>query len=332
MQPETVAELGEIALLERIAQRLPPAHSRDVWFGDDAASFAAPSHRLLFTTDVMVENVDFKLDYCSGEDIGWKAIAINASDIAAMGGRPAQAVAALTLPGGAHVSFVDDVMTGMIAGAQRWGIDLVGGDLSGGSEIMLSIALLGAPVGAVPLMRSGASAGEAICVTGCLGGAAGGLIVLERELTGAEEARALVERQLRPVARVEEAVRLVGAGATAMIDVSDGFAVDLGHVTDSSEVGCRVDEKSIPVDPRLAWLSEHSDCEVDALTTAITGGEDLELLFTIAPERVDEARGALEELATQLVRVGTTTESGCTIGDTDLTEWSKRGWQHLLSR
>lgn len=328
-----MSELGEIALLERIARRLPPARSGEVWSGDDAAFFEAPSDRLLFTTDAMVEGVDFSLDYCSGEDIGWKVVAINASDVAAMGGRPAQALATLTLAGKSLVSVVDDVVTGMIAAAQRWGIDLVGGDISEGSALAVSIALLGAPLGDVPILRSGASPGEAICVTGSLGGAAGGLMILERRTARSDAAtEPLIARQLRPAARVEEAARLVGAGVTAMIDVSDGLAVDLGHLTDSSGVGCRIDEQSIPVDPQLGWLSEELKGEVDPLTTAITGGEDFELLFTIAPGAVEEAQSALGELGTPVARIGNTSESGRMIGDNDLEEWRSRGWQHLLSR
>lgn len=332
-RPVTVADLGELALLERMLTGLAPASSGEVWSGDDAAFFRARSERLLLTTDAMVEHVDFELEYCSGEDVGWKVVAINASDIAAMGGRPAQAVATLALPPHTHVSFVDGVVRGMTSAARRWGIELVGGDLSQAAELTLSIALLGSPPAAAPVLRSGAAPGEAICVTGSLGGAAGGLVVLQRGLgRDSSPAGALVTRQLRPAARVDEAERLVAAGATAMIDVSDGLAVDLGHLTEASSIGCRVEQDRIPVDENLGWLADQLDGRFHPLATAITGGEDYELLFTIANERVGHARASLQELGTALVRIGTATESGHLIGEDDLEGWRKRGWQHLLNR
>jgi thiamine-monophosphate kinase len=328
-----VSQLGEIALLERIARRLPPAGDAEMWYGDDAAAVEAGPGTLLLTTDAMVQDVDFRLEYCSGEDIGWKSVAINASDIAAMGGRPTRAVVTLTLPPNASVSLVDDLVTGMIAAAQRWEIDLVGGDLGEGREIALSMAVLGSPAGGGPVLRSGANPGEAICVTGSLGGAAGGLVVLERGLTRDDAAaQSLVARQLRPMARVEEGNRLAAAGVSAMIDLSDGLAVDLGHLTDSSSVGCRIDQQAIPVDPHLAWLCEQLHGELDPFTTAVTGGEDFELLFTIAPELVGPARRALEDLGTGVSCIGVTTESGCALGEQDLSHWRRRGWQHLLNR
>ena len=281
----------------------------------------------------MVEDVDFRLDYCSGEDVGWKVVAVNASDIAAMGGRPAHAVATLCLPPTTKVSFVDDVMTGMAAGAERWGIDLVGGDISGGREIVVSLSLLGAPVGNAPVPRSGASPGEAVCVTGSLGGAAGGLEVLERAMPQDEPpARALIARQLRPTARVQEAAALVDAGVTAMIDLSDGLAVDLGHLTASSSVGCRIEAERIPVDPNLLWLEGQAPDAIDPLTTAITGGEDFELLFTIQPRLVDDVTAHLAELGAAVTRIGATVESGTLIGRDDLTTWRQQGWEHLPDR
>jgi thiamine-monophosphate kinase len=321
-----------MALIERIVGRLADA-GVGVGSGDDAAFFPAPGAELLFTTDAMVEGVDFRLQYCSGEDVGWKAIAINASDIAAMGGRPAQAVATLILPSSTPPSFVDGVVSGMRDAAQRWGIALVGGDLSEGREMALSIALLGVPFGEAAVLRSGARAGDAICVTGSLGGAAGGLAVLERGLKrGVQQARALTARQLRPVARVDEAACLVAAGAGAMIDLSDGLAVDLGHLTQSSAVGCRIDESAIPVHRALAWLAKELDGELDPLTVAIIGGEDFELLFTIEAERVDAARASLAELGTPVTRIGTAAESERLIGERKLEDWRKQGWEHLRNR
>ena len=325
-EPLVVGDLGEHALIERVVRNFEPSPRDEVWSGDDTAAFG---DGLLFTTDIMVENVDFRLSYASGFDVGWKLVAANSSDIAAMGGRPWRAVAGVALRPDTILEFVDSFAQGMANACRQWGIGLVGGDFSSGREISASLALIGRAHERGPVLRSGAVPGDMLCVTGSLGGAAGGLLVLEGEEVPGAELAPLVERQLRPRARVAEG-RLLGAHVTSMIDISDGLAVDLGHLTDSSGVGCDVDHASIPVDPALQWLPSADVAKSQRL--AITGGEDFELLFTIDEGDFQEARAAVTELGTPLTRIGVITDGAARIGGRELNDWRAEGWEHLRGR
>lgn len=344
MTPQTVSELGEAGLLRRIAQRLGSPVPDEVWGGDDAAVVRGPSGDMVFTTDALVEGVDFELSYASPEDVGWKVIAVNASDAAAMGATPTHALVTLLLPPDTSVAFVDGALEGMIAAAERWGIHLVGGDISRARLVALSVAVIGVPFKGGVVLRSGARTGDAICVTGSLGGAAGGLIALQRGLatpeaiareravpSGAEAAAILAERQLRPRARVQEAELIGLLGPTSMIDISDGLAVDLDHLVTASGTGCRVEREAIPVDPELRYLADRVP-EIDPTELAILGGEDFELLFTIDAGRVEDAQVALDDTGVALSRIGTIVEEERTLAGRALAEWTEMGWDHLQNR
>lgn len=323
----TVSELGERALLERIAARIGAGSNGETWVGDDAAVIVPPGKHVLFTTDVMVEGVDFDLRYSSGADIGWKAVAVNVSDIAAMAGRPSHGVATLSLRPDCEMGFVEAVLDGLLEASRRWSMRLVGGDLSGADEIAISVALLGAAPEGRAVHRSGARPGDALCVTGRLGGAAGGLLVLSRNLDrGNDRLERLAHRHLRPDARVDAGSALAAAGATAMIDLSDGLAVDLGRLCAASGIGCRIDPPTVPVDEDLPALGE------DSLRLAIVGGEDFELLAALPRENVDAATAAVEAVGVPLTRIGEVTDEGCWIGDDPLDQWEEQGWEHLRGR
>lgn len=321
----TVADLGELELIDRWRSRIGDPPEGERWTGDDAAVLSWPDDRLLLTTDMMVQDIDFELAYAGGEDVGWKALAINASDIASMGGRPTHAVAAVGLPPETPVAFVDELLEGLLAACDRYGVSLVGGDVSAAAEIGITVSIVGSALGK-PFERSGAKPGDAICVTGSLGGAAAGLILLRRGIAGTDAVERLKRRQLRPSARVAEAAALVPLGPSAMIDVSDGLAVDLGHLVRASGVGCEVDAGAVPIDSDIGALPD-----VDPLEIAVLGGEDFELLFTIDAERTQEASAALKDTSTAVTSIGTVTETGAgaRLGDRSLDEWRTRGWQHL---
>ena len=289
---------------------------------------------MLFTADALVEGVDFQLAWATPKDVGFKAIAANASDVAAMGGRPERALVTLCLHPSTPLAVVDGLVEGLATGAERWGIGLAGGDLSRGREIVVSVALLGTQGPRGPVLRSTARVGEAICVTGALGGAAAGLLALRRPARpGRPRSGALwrlIERQLRPQARVPEGLRLGEAGVGSMIDLSDGLATDLARLTEASSVGCRIAPERIPVDPALVAAVEAGDLpDTDPLETAVVGGEDFELLFTIDPGRLAEARAALAALDTTVTQIGEVTEGTRVIGDRDLATWRERAWDHL---
>lgn len=339
--PTPVSELGEDDLVARIARRIGPAPPGQTWTGDDAAVFPAPAATLVSTTDLLVEGVDFDLAYCTGTDVGWKLVASNVSDAAAMGAAPAEAIATLMLPPSTPVAFVDDFLDGLLAAAAKWGMRLVGGDLSSGPAIAASLALLATPFDR-PLLRSGARVGDAICVTGTVGGAAGGLLALragavdrraiESEIaaaTGADGLAVLAVRQLRPSARLQEARVLSALPVSAAIDVSDGLAIDLHRLLRASGAGCRVDAASIPVDPELRFLRDSLPDAPDPLDLALAGGEDFELLVTVDPGAVEDAQAALDEIGTGLIAIGEISSGPALIDGRPLDTWSEVGWDHL---
>jgi thiamine-monophosphate kinase len=327
-----VSALGEHGLLDRIARRIGPAPALEVWAGDDAAVVPWPHDRLLLTTDVLVEGLDFRLDWGSARDVGWKAVAVTVSDLAAMGARPRHAVASLSLPAETPVDVVDGLLDGMLAAASRWRLSLVGGDLSGASELSLAVAMVGAGDDGRPVLRSGARPGDSLCVTGSLGGARAGLVALQRGEGTAEggEAGPALARQLRPQARVDEGVLLAGAGARAMIDLSDGLVVDLGRLMDASGTGCDVDPGAVPVDRAVEPVARRWG--LDPLETALIGGEDYELLLTMEESLVAAARSSLEAMGTPLTRIGLVTEGAARVGGRELASWREESWEHLRPR
>lgn len=319
-EARTVSELGEAGLIALIAAHLPPPPPNELWTGDDAALISLPSAGAIVTTDVLVEGQDFELAYCGGFDVGWKALAVNVSDIAAMAGRPTHAVATLALPPSTLVTLVDGIARGLAAAAQRWGVAVVGGDVSAAPVVSLGVTLLGVPATRRVVVRSGARPGDLVCVTGSIGGSWGGLQLLRSGRGG--ESPALVERHLRPVARVDEGRALSDAGATAMIDVSDGFAIDLTRLMAASGTGCAVDPTVVPLDPELRVLGLRDD---DLVRSAILGGEDFELLATLSR---DVARPAGVTVVGEV-----TEEPSLRLGDEDLGKLGREhGWDHLRGR
>lgn len=335
----TVSELTEDELVARITARFPPAPPTAIWSGDDAAVVAADAE-LVVTVDMLVEGVDFDLTWATGEDVGYKVMAVNASDIAAMGATPRHAVATLALPPETDVELVDGIASGIALAAEAFGCAVVGGDISRASEISTAVTMTGALLGA-PVLRSGARPGDALCVTGSLGGAAAGLAALRRRQVGHAAVRAeiqqrsganglavLAARQLRPSPRLS-AAEILAAHATAMIDVSDGLALDLARLLKASGCGCRIAAGAIPIDPELVTAAER--LSLDPVTTALTGGEDLELMVALPDDRVEDVQMALDESGTPLTRIGEATDGDMTIDGTPLARFVEHGWDHLRS-
>jgi thiamine-monophosphate kinase len=333
--PRRVSELGEFGLIERFQASLGTAPDGEIWSGDDAAVVRTGA-RTVFTTDMLVEGVDFEMTWASGVDVGWKAVAVNASDVAAMGARPTHAVVGLALPPDTPVSVTDAIGEGLTEAGRRWGIALVGGDVSRASGIAVSVTMLGRCDGD-PVLRSGARAGDALCVTGTLGAAAAGLELLKRGLAGpgptqggnlppevAEACVRLAGRQLRPNARVDEGTVLAGLPVHALIDVSDGLLADADHLVRASGMGWTPAEEP-PVDPDVVAVAGMIDAE--PIELARSGGEDFELLFACDADAVASARAALAELGTAVSVVGDVRDRSAddVIGEV-------RGWDHLRDR
>jgi thiamine-monophosphate kinase len=338
----SVTDLGEWGLLELIQRRVGPPPQDEIWSGDDAAVVASPGERMVVTTDVLVEGVDFDFAYCPPQDAGWKAMAVNVSDLAAMGAVPRHAVVTMGLRHDTSVVDIESILDGLLGAGEMYGAALVGGDVTTASEVSIGVTLIGTMPGErAPVLRSGALGGDAICVTGELGGAAGGLIALKNKPSGGlrsgwdvgEEFESalnkLAARQLRPAARLTESRALGAVELTAMIDVSDGLLADLEHVLDASGAGCRLDPEMIPVDENLAALDKLV-ADLDPVELALTGGEDFELIVMLDPVNVADARLAVEHMGTSFTRIGTVMTGGeRMIGERPLSAWKEKGWEHL---
>lgn len=300
----TLNELGERALLERLRARLPEPSKR-VWIpiGDDAAASepAPPGEALVSTVDLLAEGVDFTRE-TPARSVGWKSVAVNLSDLGAMGAVPRGVLIALAAPGETDVRWVDAFYDGVAACCREFDVDVLGGDLSGvapGGGISVAVTALGDAPRDRLVKRAGALVGDLVCVTGTLGDAAAGLEKLRR---GAEPDASdpLIARQIEPTPRVAAGVALAREKiAHAMIDVSDGLIADLGHLLDASGVGARIETAKLPLSSALAG------CGIDPMRCALTGGEDFELLFTLSPDAEPRARGVCEEAGTTLTVIGT---------------------------
>jgi thiamine-monophosphate kinase len=267
--------------------------------GDDAAVVEPGAGQLVLTTDLLVEDVHFERGSISARDLGAKAIAVNVSDLAAMAASPRFALVSLVLTRDVPSSWVIELYGGMRDACAEYGVSLVGGDLSRGSAIAVSVTAIGQAAAGRAVTRSGARPGDVVVVTGSLGAAAGGLALsrLHPSKLGSALsepwARDLLDAFARPVARVGEGQTLAQSGATAMMDLSDGLAKDLGRLCAASGVGARVELEKVPVSRALVDGAE--TLEVDPLELAISGGEDYELLATIDVTDLDLARGRLHE-------------------------------------
>lgn len=273
--------LGERRVISRIRRTFGEKRA-DVLLGigDDAALVRGPG-RLLLTTDILVEDEDFRLADHPPRLLGRKALNVNLSDIAAMGGRPLHALVGMAMPGDVEESWLQQFMAGFRSAAREAGVALVGGDLSQADKIMIAVTVTGESK--FPVTRSGARPGDAIYVSGTLGDAAGGLRLVEKGgIRGVVKAvRPLVEAFLDPAPRLKLGAVLARRKlVSAMIDLSDGLSVDLAHICRESGVGAEVEASQIPISASLKHFAR------DPLHFALNGGEDFELLFTVRPAKL----------------------------------------------
>ena len=305
---------GEDAAVRRIAAVLgrasgPPPPGA-VWIGDDAAVVASPPGPLVLATDAVVAGVHADLDLVGLDDLGWKALTATVSDIGAMGARPCHALVCLCVAPGTDL---DLLVAGVAEASVRWDCPVVGGDVTGSPVVTVSVAATGVLDGPEPpVLRSGASPGDHLAVTGPLGGSAGGLRVLRAE--GAASSGPLVAAHRRPLARLAEGRAARAAGATAMMDVSDGLAIDLHRMADASNVGVVLDR--VPV--------------ADGATEeeALAGGEDFELVVaTPDPGRLAETFAAAGLRPPVFVGRCTADPAERTIAGRPL---ARAGWEHRL--
>ena len=315
--------MAEFALIDLIRKRCHATRA-DVrlGIGDDAALLVVPAGKLLaVSTDTLVAGLHFPR-VATAHDVGWKALAVNLSDLAAMGAEPAWATLALTLPG-ADARWVEEFADGFAELARRHRVALVGGDTTQG-PLSITVTIHGLVPDGAALARSGAHLGDGVYVTGTLGDAAAGLRLLQ---SGRTQSAYLPGRLNRPTPRVEQGLILRGR-ASACIDVSDGLAADLGHICDASGVAAQIDADALPASSELAAV-------FDAPTRRefqLAGGDDYELCFT-APDAV--ASDLLRELAdsgcgaTCIGRIVAGANVGVHDASGNPVSVPRRGWEHF---
>lgn len=292
-QRTELSTLGEFGLIDRINSRFTLKSTSSLkGIGDDAAVIDAGEDVILLSTDMLVEGIHFDLSYMPLQHLGYKAVTVNISDIAAMNGRPEQIVVALGISNRFSLEAIDSLYDGIRSACDNYNVDLVGGDTTASSSgLIISISVVGRTKKGNEVYRTGAKDKDIICVTGDLGGAYIGLQILEREkevfLTNPamqpelDKYEYAVGRQLKPKARMDIIHELADLGIrpTSMIDISDGLASELFHLSKNSGVGVHIFEDKIPIDQDAYTTAV--EFKLDPFTCALNGGEDYELLFTI---------------------------------------------------
>jgi thiamine-monophosphate kinase len=306
--------------------------------GDDAALVEMGSHLGILTADMLVEGVHFERHTTSSSDLGYKALAVNVSDVAAMGGSPRYGLVSLGLPLDVEPSWVVELYGGLRDAAREYAMAVVGGDTSRAERLVVSVAVTGEVARGAAVTRSGARPGDRLVVTGALGASAGGLELLGApahdvaQAVASDWGRSLVQTHLRPTARVGEGQTLAQSGATAMLDVSDGLSKDLGRLCEASEVAAAVVIADVPVALSLKELADVLP-NVDPLAFALEGGEDYELVATLPPGAVSRTASKLaERFGTQLTEIGEIRKGhGLVAVEADGTErpLEPRGWDHF---
>ena len=334
-------ELGEFGLIDQLTQDFPLRNASSLkGGGDDAAVINHEGYRTLVSVDLLVEGVHFDMTYTPLRHLGYKAAVVNFSDIYAMNGTPTQIVVGLGVSNRYSVEALDELYAGIRLACENYHVDLVGGDTtSSKSGLVISITVIGQAKEEDVVFRSGAKPNDLLCVSGDLGGAYMGLLILEREkaeylanpnmqpqLQGFDY---VLERQLKPEARKDVIARLkeLGIKPTSMIDISDGLASEALHLCKESGVGCQLYEGKIPQDPTTVKLAK--DFQVVPSITALNGGEDYELLFTIDQKDYEK----IQQLSEDITVIGyMTADKGIAeliTPDNQVIPLKAQGWNHF---
>lgn len=305
-KPTLLSEIGEFGLIDRLTSHRKTLHASSIkGVGDDAAVIDVGDHCMLVTTDLLVEGIHFNLIYTPLKHLGYKAVAVNLSDIYAMNGVPKQITVSIAVSGKFSLEALEELYSGIYMACDKYEIDLVGGDTSSSvTGLTISITAIGVALKDEIVYRSGACVNDLICVSGDLGAAYAGLQLLEREKALFEKDPSLqpdleghdyiVARQLKPEPR-EDIIRLLRENRilpTSMIDISDGLSSEILHICKNSEVGCRIYQEKIPIDHTTAMMA--AEFNIEPLICALHGGEDYELLFTVPLKDFEKLRDMKE--------------------------------------
>jgi len=335
-----VSEIGEFGLIDLLAKMVnrargkqeSAAHRLIIGIGDDTAAWHGDTSIQLATVDSLIQDTHFTLDTASWEEVGWKSLAVNLSDIAAMGGLPEYALVSLALPYDTEVVNVTDLYQGMIELARQFDVAIIGGNVSSAPQLAVHVTVLGTAGNQERqiLTRSSARPGDSVAVTGCLGAAAAGLEMLNKNLAfELEVASALRKAFLKPCPRIAEGQLLVEHGVRAAIDISDGLLADLGHVCQASQVSARIQVDRVPIAPEVK-----ANFGARAFELALAGGEDYELLFTGNSEIIDSVRKAASCPITVIgeILAGKAGEVNLVDSNGEPVSLPSAGWDHFTKR
>ena len=340
VQRKEIQELGEFGLLKNLTESLQYTQPGTIYgVGDDAAVLGEGEIKTLVSTDMLIEGVHFDLSFHPLKHLGYKAVAVNISDIAAMNGTATHILVSMGLSSRFSLQAVQELYEGIRLACRHYGVDLVGGDTSSSrSGLVLSVTAIGQAHEEDIVYRKGASVDELLCVSGDLGAAYMGLQLLEREkqvfLANPEMQPDLeghdyiLQRQLKPEARIDIIKKLKEAGIrpTSMIDVSDGLASEIFHLCEHSNTGMAIYENKLPIDPLTVSTAEKFNME--PLTCALNGGEDYELLFTVKQNDFEKIREIPEVSVIGHVTPASAGKVVVTANDNQF-ELKAQGWQHF---
>ena len=333
-----VSELGEFGLIELLADIVDRTKNPQdsswqrllIGIGDDAAAWQGDSSIQLATTDSLIQDTHFDLNVTTWEELGWKAIAVNLSDIAAMGGVPKYALISLALPGELETDCISSLYQGMAQIANQFGVAIIGGNIASASRTMITVTVLGSLESKSALTRSAALPGDQVAVTGYPGLSAAGLKMLKQKLSfDAETSRLLRRAHLQPTPRINEGQVLLRHGVKAAIDISDGLIADLTHICKASKVSARINKDSVPIHPIL-----QSNFKSDCQQLALSGGEDYELLFTASSQIINQVKQAISCPVTVIGEITEGTPGQVTLIDAagKSIPWRQGGWEHFKSK
>ncbi len=329
-------DIGEFGFIERIRGGClvrPGGVVKAI--GDDAAGFYPDAGRVaLVTTDLLVEGVHFLRDAVSGFDLGHKSLAVNLSDIAAMGGTAREAFVSIGAPGDCPVNFLEEMYAGMKRLAGEFDVNILGGDLTGsGTDLIINVVVHGSVPEGEMLCRDGAGNGDVICVTGCLGESRAGLHLIRNKIPpDAPELKRLLQAHVAPRPHLAEGRFLAGVGGVnAAIDVSDGLVGDLGHILKQSRVGARLHDERLPISEDLKKFSARFG--FDPVEYALAGGEEYILLCAVSPDKADHVMRRYEKtFGSPLHPIGEITDSGVlerVFPDGRIGRPTSSGWKHF---
>jgi thiamine-monophosphate kinase len=298
-----LSQIGEFGLIDHLTKKFEVKQNSTIkGIGDDAAVLDFKQYKTIVSTDILIEGVHFDLAYMPLKHLGYKAVAVNVSDICAMNAKATHITVSIAVSNRFPVEALDELYEGIRIATKEYEVDLIGGDTTSSQKgLIISITALGEANEAELVYRNGAQTDDLLVVSGDIGAAYMGLQVLEREKQvfkvnpnsqpDLEPYTYLVERQLRPKARndIQVLLKALNIKPTSMIDVSDGLASEIMHLCKQSNVGCNLYEEKLPLDPQFITVCE--EFNIDSTTIAINGGEDYELLFTIKMEDFDKMKG-----------------------------------------